>query len=1023
VGVLLDCDSGRLSYFYDGLKYGEHILNDLGCAFEHLSPFGFNVDGCGSGGAAQGAPSGFENGPSSRYPAQGTIRPRTLWPVIGLRNQGDRVTISSKWSTSFGTDGAITLGNIAAVNEVLCKYSSPLESLPTTEISFPQRFLEEAFSEYQRWKGGFWTRSVTRGSGAHRLTGASLDVDFDSSPLACASASALLGLDYALLAGDRVKLTRSAGRILELAEEAVVLGAYHGRLYYRIVSQKSEGGSLTEGGGRAWCWEENEVVDGMPFVLPSKGFGVSLPRLSRFTCLSQGGLRVKFDKGAFLRSDLEIFDGSTNLGTIPVDTVIPRKDVLDRRVNSCGVVRFRVRHGELGEGWISARIRGGSEEPIVEAVDTPLEGETEPIPPSFATPIECATVWYNEWRRVAQDKASEASVAKQEFEIENTEQFSRLVSQAVIPGLSVVQSDSLLVAAVNAISNFSERGDAVECPFGEVVSALSFALSMKKGDSDFCAGASVAADQAAATVLADVDELPPLQALLARVALLRSFNRRIRLALPWMSIRPCQEGSAILGGLCGHGASPDRAGRTHTVAGFQDQWVQVPSISTRVRSLRSLIFTSVKREFLQSLAEATTTPTLLSHDEYELPREIRTVRINRLKAARAMVGDDRSTKRKHCVFAQLHNETKNWGGAALRRGYVAKGHGGQKRAFKVKLIGEGVNDYSGPYREAFTDAIAEVLKTDGSSRGALGVLDPSPNNAASIGDNRDIFMFSLNGRQLDATKPQTMHAIASAEERIRRSFGSLMTPRDETSREVEEAVLFLGRIVGTAYRHGIAVDLPLPLGSVWKAMTEEPASFAEKLGELDYFAHQQLTSAAEADKSALLWWQQRMLNAFAEGVSNVLPVEILPLMSGEEIRDTMCGNPDVDVGLLKQVVEYEGYDASDPVVEFFWETLNGMTNSERKLFLQFVWARNRLPMRASDFEAPFKIQKDSLNTGERADQALPSASTCFFSLTLPEYSSQDILREKLLFAINNVTTMETDFQTNSAEIAEGYRAF
>lgn len=53
VGVMLDCDSGRISYFYDGLKYGEHILNDLGCAFENVSPFGFNADGCGSGGAGQ----------------------------------------------------------------------------------------------------------------------------------------------------------------------------------------------------------------------------------------------------------------------------------------------------------------------------------------------------------------------------------------------------------------------------------------------------------------------------------------------------------------------------------------------------------------------------------------------------------------------------------------------------------------------------------------------------------------------------------------------------------------------------------------------------------------------------------------------------------------------------------------------------------------------------------------------------------------------------------------------------------
>lgn len=53
VGVLLDCDAGRISYFMDGVKYGEHILNDLGCAFENVSPFGFNADGCGSGGAGQ----------------------------------------------------------------------------------------------------------------------------------------------------------------------------------------------------------------------------------------------------------------------------------------------------------------------------------------------------------------------------------------------------------------------------------------------------------------------------------------------------------------------------------------------------------------------------------------------------------------------------------------------------------------------------------------------------------------------------------------------------------------------------------------------------------------------------------------------------------------------------------------------------------------------------------------------------------------------------------------------------------
>jgi hypothetical protein len=103
----------------------------------------------------------------------------------------------------------------------------------------------------------------------------------------------------------------------------------------------------------------------------------------------------------------------------------------------------------------------------------------------------------------------------------------------------------------------------------------------------------------------------------------------------------------------------------------------------------------VKTDILKSLVSATTTPTSLSHDEYELPRDIRTVRVNRLKAEKA-TGE---VKKEYTIFGQMQSELRGWSGNALRRGYVARGHGGQPRAFKVKLIGEGVNDYSGPYRE------------------------------------------------------------------------------------------------------------------------------------------------------------------------------------------------------------------------------------------------------------------------------------------------------------------------------------
>lgn len=43
-----------------------------------------------------------------------------------------------------------------------------------------------------------------------------------------------------------------------------------------------------------------------------------------------------------------------------------------------------------------------------------------------------------------------------------------------------------------------------------------------------------------------------------------------------------------------------------------------------------------------------------------------------------------------------------------------------------------------------------------------------------------------------------------------------------------------------------------------------------------------------------------------------------------------------------------------------------------------------------------------------ADSTFPKADTCFFNLMLPPYSSLDILRDRLLFAINNTDTMDAD---------------
>merc|ERR1712194_241640 len=180
----------------------------------------------------------------------------------------------------------------------------------------------------------------------------------------------------------------------------------HGKLFYEIISQKSEGGSLTEGGGRAWFWDESEVVDNaLKLIDNGLGLGIKLPLLERFKCTYRGGLRVVYNNGAVVRSDLEITDLSANIGTIPTGTIIPRMDVLERRVNSLGIVRYRIKYEPLGGGWISSRIRGGKEEAIVEPVheiekspDGNIEIDEKKSEFIFQYPHEAAKFWMNEYK-------------------------------------------------------------------------------------------------------------------------------------------------------------------------------------------------------------------------------------------------------------------------------------------------------------------------------------------------------------------------------------------------------------------------------------------------------------------------------------------------------------------------------------------------------------------------------------------------------------------------------------------------
>ena len=71
-----------------------------------------------------------------------------------------------------------------------------------------------------------------------------------------------------------------------------------------------------------------------------------------------------------------------------------------------------------------------------------------------------------------------------------------------------------------------------------------------------------------------------------------------------------------------------------------------------------------------------------------------------------------------------------------------------------------------------------------------------------------------------------------------------------------------------------------------------------------------------------------------------------------------------------------------------------------------MWGRSRLPLTAEGFSGQqFRIQQF---TRAPADQYLPVAHTCFFSLELPRYSSLQITTDRIKYAIFNCQAIDVD---------------
>ena len=269
------------------------------------------------------------------------------------------------------------------------------------------------------------------------------------------------------------------------------------------------------------------------------------------------------------------------------------------------------------------------------------------------------------------------------------------------------------------------------------------------------------------------------------------------------------------------------------------------------------------------------------------------------------------------------------------------------RIWKVKFVGESVDDCGGGYSESIAEMCDEL------QNGSLPLLIQTPNGRDDTGVNRDCFIINPNA---------TAHTHLNM-------------------------FRFLGILIGIAVRTGSPINLVLA-PPVWKQLVglpltlddlseidsdyvqgllyirDNPESFVgiefsapNSTGEVVHLHHAwtQLTKE-NSHEYVQLSTQFRLhefdvqIQAIREGMARVIPVPLLSLFTGVELETMVCGSREISISLLKSVTTYKGMDATSSLSRWFWKVMEGFNQMERSLFLRFVWGRTRLPRTASDFK-------------------------------------------------------------------------
>ena len=160
-------------------------------------------------------------------------------------------------------------------------------------------------------------------------------------------------------------------------------------------------------------------------------------------------------------------------------------------------------------------------------------------------------------------------------------------------------------------------------------------------------------------------------------------------------------------------------------------------------------------------------------------------------------------------------------------------------------------------------------------------------------------------------------------------------------------------------------------------------------------------------------WQHLMVEvirpalvAMRAGILDALPSKALEGLTAEDFRLLLNGCHAIDVDLLERCTEFmDETGRSGSLMQttrgWFWEVVRTMSTEEQHDLVYFWTSSPSLPATEAGLVPRPKILVRPASDGDAG--LLPTANTCISRLSIPAYPTKEILKDKLLMAIQTKT--------------------